>query len=406
MWSVPSGHDTLEIQGKGVRGGQGPGTESDERKYDAPGVQPRRDLLVTAGTGSREMVEVDGSYGEGGGQILRTALSLSCISGRPFRMINIRKGRKNPGLAPQHLVSVRAAGEISGAHVSGDRPGSVELVFSPGEVKGGDVTLTVGTAGSALLVLQTIVLPLLFARERSTVTVRGGTHVPGSPSFHYASSVLFPALGRLGAGVSVSIGSYGFYPRGGGEIRAEIFPSKGIRPLSLMERGRILSVTGCSGAGNLPLSIARRQRDAAVMEISSRLPDAGFPLDIEVLSVPTPGQGTFLFLLAETENGLAGFSSLGERGKRAETVGEEAAAALLAYRETGAALDPHLPDQLLPYLALCGEDSAFTTSRVTDHLLTNLRTAGLFREFRSSVEGEAGMPGTVRIGPAAPRHNR
>lgn len=349
------------------------------------------------------MIEVDGSYGEGGGQILRTALSLSCISGRPFRMVNIRKGRKNPGLAPQHLVSVRAAREISGAHVSGDRQGSVELVFSPGEVRGGDVVLDVGTAGSALLVLQTIALPLLFAREPSTVTVRGGTHVPGSPAFHYASSVLLPALGRLGASLSASIGSYGFYPRGGGEIRAEIFPSQGIRPLSLTERGRILSVRGWSAAGNLPLSIARRQRDAAIKNISARLPDADFPVNIEVLPVPTPGQGTFLFLLARTENSLAGFSSLGERGKRAEEVGMEAAAALSAYCETGAALDPHLPDQLLPYLAMCGEESAFTTSRVTEHLLTNLRTIGLFREIRFLVEGEVGMPGMVRIGGRDPR---
>lgn len=358
---------------------------------------------MAPGTGSRGMIEVDGSYGEGGGQILRTALSLSCMSGRPFRMVNIRKGRRKPGLAPQHLASVRAAGEISGARVSGDRQGSVELVFSPGEVKGGEVVLDVGTAGSALLVLQTIAPPLLFSRERSAVTVRGGTHVPGSPSFHYASFVLLPALERIGAMLAASIVSYGFYPRGGGEIRAEIFPSQGIRPLSLTERGRILSVRGWSAAGNLPLSIARRQRDAALEGIASRLPDADFPVGIEILSVPTPGQGTFLFLLAETENGLAGFSSLGERGKRAEAVGAEAAAALSAYRETGAALDPHLPDQLVPYLAMCGEESAFTTSRVTEHLLTNLRTTGLFREFPFSVEGEVGRPGTVRIGGGNPR---
>lgn len=345
------------------------------------------------------MIEIDGSHGEGGGQILRTALSLSCLSGKPFRMVNIRKGRKKPGLAPQHLVSVRAARDISGAQVSGDRQGSVELVFFPEKVKGKDFSFDVGTAGSTLLVLQSIVPALLFTRGKSTVTVRGGTHVPFSPPFHYAAYVLVPALGRLGVRLSLSLGPYGFYPRGGGEIRSEIFPSEGIRPLRLPDRGKIHAVTGWSAAGNLPLSIARRQRDAAMAVLRSRLRGTDFPVDIEVLPVPTPGQGTFLFLLVEAERGVAGFSSLGGRGKRAEAVGEEAAAALAAYCETGAALDPHLPDQLALYLAMCRESSVFTTSRVTEHLVTNLWTIGFFREFRFSVEGEVGKPGTVRIDP-------
>ncbi len=352
--------------------------------------------------GSREMIEIDGSYGEGGGQILRTALSLSCLTGRPFRIVNIRKGRKKPGLAPQHLASVRAAREISGAQVSGDRQGSVELVFSPGEVKGGDFSLDVGTAGATLLVLQTIAPPLLFAREKSTVSIRGGTHVPFSPSFHYASLVLSPMLRRLGLRISLSIETYGFYPRGGGKIQAGILPTDGVLPLRIAERGKVLAVTGLSGVGNLPLSIAPRQRDAAIRAIRSRLRDVTFPVDIEVLSVPVTGQGTFLFLSVETDHAMAGFASLGERGKRAEDVGEEAAAALAAYCGTGAALDPHLPDQLALYLAMCEGGSSFTTSRVTEHLMTNLWTIGRFREFPSFVEGEVGKKGTVRIGPDDP----
>ncbi len=346
------------------------------------------------------MIAIDGSRGEGGGQILRTALSLSCLFGEPFRMFDIRRGRPKPGLMPQHLAAVEAARRISGARVSGDVPGSAELVFSPGEVAGGEIVLDIGTAGSTVLVLQAVAPALLFAGRESEVVLSGGTHVPFSPSYHYAAGVFAPALRRLGLDIRLSIGSYGFYPRGGGKIRARLVPAKAVAPLRAEGRGTLLAVTGESGVGSLPLSIAERQKEAALAMIRAASPGSAGKADVRSISVGTPGQGTFVFLVAESEGGAAGFGALGARGKRAESVGEEAANAFLEYLAAGeSALDPHLADQLVPYLAMSGGESVFTTSRVTQHLLTNLWAVGLFRPFRYDVEGELGRPGRVRIRP-------
>lgn len=347
------------------------------------------------------MIEIDGAWGEGGGQVLRTALCLACLLGVPFRIVNIRKGRKRPGLAPQHMASVRAAALVSGAGVEGNREGSVALSFSPGRLRAGDYSIEVGTAGSALLVLQTIAPALSFAEGKSTVVVQGGTHVPFSPSWHHADRVLLPTLRGIGIRAALSVERFGFYPKGGGAVRAEIFPAEKVRPLRLAGRGNIVAVRGVSAVGNLPPSIARRQRDAALSVLGSRFPGDPFPVEIGTEAVSSPGPGTFLFLAAETEHGAAGATALGGRGKRAEAVGEEAAEALAAHLATGRALDPHLPDQLAVYLALCGEESLFTTSRITRHLMTNLDVIGRFREFSRDVEGAEGTPGTVRVGPKA-----
>lgn len=343
------------------------------------------------------MIEIDGSYGEGGGQILRTALSLSCLYKKPFRIVNIRKGRKRPGLMPQHLTSVRAAQLLSSAEVIGDYPGSTELIFSPHSIKGGDFFFDIGTAGSTSLVLQTLIPALVFSEVKNTVVLKGGTHVPYSPSFHYLEKVFIPVLKRLEIDIQFTIESYGFYPKGGGKIRAEIFPAKEIKSLRVMERGMMSGLRGYSGVGNLPLSIAERQRNALIERINSRIKDLRCPVDIELLNVSSPGQGTFIFLRSESEHSMAGFTSLGERGKRAETVGEEAAIEFLDYYHSGAAFDQHLPDQIALYLSMCNKESEFTTSCITQHLMTNLWAISLFREFHYSIEGEIGKLGKVKI---------
>ena len=343
------------------------------------------------------MIEIDGSYGEGGGQIIRTALSLSCLLKKPFRIFNIRKKRKKPGLMPQHLTCVKAAQLITDAEVTGAYAGSSELLFSPHEVKGGYFSFDIGTAGSTSLVFQTLIPALAFSQQKTTLTLKGGTHVPLSPSFHYLSNVFVHFLGQLGIKVELVIESYGFYPRGGGIVRAEIFPVKNIKPLRIVERGNILQITGYSAVGNLPLSIAERQKDAFVNKINREIKNNKACLIIELVEVPSIGQGTFVYLEARSEDSVAGFTALGARGKKAEVVGEEAAEEFVKYYTTGAALDYHIADQIVLYLSLCSEESRFTTSSITNHLLTNLWVINLFHGIQYSIEGEVGEKGMVKI---------
>jgi RNA 3'-terminal phosphate cyclase (ATP) len=259
------------------------------------------------------MLEIDGSYGEGGGQVLRTALSLACLCQRPFRILNIRRGRKPPGLRPQHLTTVRALQLLCSATVNGAETGSTELTFAPRGVTSGEFAFDIGTAGSTSLVLQTLLPVLAFSGQKSTVILQGGTHVPFSPSYHYLAEVFVPILARLGINVRLSASAFGFYPRGGGRIRAEIDPVRQLQSLQLPARGRLLGVSGFSAVGNLPLAIAERQRTAALERLGGALvPDC--PVRIERRSVPTPGRGTFLFLRLEAEYSLAAGPPWGHRG--------------------------------------------------------------------------------------------
>lgn len=349
------------------------------------------------------MLEIDGSFGEGGGQILRTALSLSCLTGTPFCISNIRRERRKPGLMSQHLAAVRAAQAITQAAVQGAEMGSTEICFTPHALRGGAFSFDIGTSGSVTLLLQTLIPPLLRADRPSMVTLTGGTHVPMCPSFHYLAEVFAPLLRRIGGELRLSIDAYGFYPRGGGRVRAEILPLRELLPLNLDTQGEPRHITGCSGVGNLPMSIAERQRTAALATLNQTPCYSNVPVEMDLLNAPGPGQGTFIFLRADAAEVRSGFTALGAIGKWAETVGAEAAEELCLHLASGAALDPHLADQIVPYLAMCREESTYTTSRITSHLMTNLWVAALFLPFSYHVKGEEGQAGRVTLTPTKER---
>jgi RNA 3'-terminal phosphate cyclase (ATP) len=352
------------------------------------------------------MITIDGSYGEGGGQVLRTSLALAAITGQTVRVQRIRAGRRKPGLAPQHLTGVRAVARVCNAQVEGDKLKSQELTFVPGSVRQtGTFTFDVaqaakgGSAGAVSLIFQTVLLPLAQAAGASQLTLRGGTHVSWSPPFDYLKRVYLPALARMGLQAKVNIVKWGWYPIGGGEVQAWIEGqgAKGaLGGVDLRERGRLLRVRGISASSNLPKHIRTRQEGAALQALRAN----GLNARIDVVDAPSRGQGTVVFLWAEFEKVVAGFTSLGERGKPAERVAEEAVDALLAYLHGDAALDRHLADQLVLPMALAGSPSQFTTETVTQHLLTNAWVVNQFLPGRVRVEGEEGLPGACYIGDA------
>jgi RNA 3'-terminal phosphate cyclase (ATP) len=344
-------------------------------------------------------LKIDGNYGEGGGQILRTTLSLSCLLKKPVEITNIRKGRKIPGLQPQHLTSVNACKGISEAEVEGNRLQSLTLKFSPQKIKGGDFTFNVAeekrSAGSTSLILQALFLPLSLSEQNSHITLLGGTHVPWSPPFDYLKEIFLPMVRKIGCQIELKINKWGWYPKGGGEVHCMIHPGEKLLPLNLTERGKLLNLTGVSAVSNLPASIAERQKNQALKILREK----DFSPEIKILQAPSIGQGTFFFLKAEFENSKAGFGALGEMGKRAEKVAEEACQEFLQFIQTKAAIDPHLSDQLIPYLALADGPSSFTVSRISKHLLTNIWVVQQFLPTKITVEGDEGKEGKVIITP-------
>ncbi len=348
-------------------------------------------------------IKIDGSFGEGGGQILRTSLSLSAATKRPIEVFNIRARRKKPGLMAQHLEAVRAITKICNGELTGAEIGSTSISFVPKETKGGKYTIEIGTAGSVSLVLQTIFIPLSTAKTPSTVTITGGTHVPWSPCFHYLALQWLFYLKRIGFDATVEMIRAGFYPKGGGEISAHIKPVREIKPLIIEDRGRLKMIRGISAVGNLNRSIAERQKQQAEKRLSTApLYQEGTgvcPYEIQIVELPAFGQGTMLLLLAEFEHAQCCYYGLGAIGKRAETVADEACDALFYFLKTKASVDEYLADQLLLPLALSKEKSNFATPRISQHLLTNIEVIKKFLPVRFDVTGKEGEEGIITITP-------
>ncbi|MGC8571569.1 RNA 3'-terminal phosphate cyclase [Caldivirga sp.] len=331
------------------------------------------------------MITIDGSMGEGGGQILRTALALSIVTGKPFKIINIRAKRSNPGLQPQHLASVMAAAKISDAKVDGAYKGSLSLTFEPGKVKCGSYSIDIGTAGSISLVLQTL-LPVLAVVNCSEVTldITGGTDVPKAPPIDYVRFVLAHNLSLMGVRVNVELIRRGHYPRGGGKVKVTVKPASRLKPVNITELGELRGIWGLSHAVRLPGHVAVRQAKAAEDYLGKLGLKPNISLEYyEQGKDPHLGPGSGITLWAESINGQRiGADSLGERGKPAEEVGREAAEALTTVINAGAAFDDHMGDMLVPFLALAEGSSEYTVANLTSHLSTNISIVKLFLDTR------------------------
>jgi RNA 3'-terminal phosphate cyclase (ATP) len=317
------------------------------------------------------MISIDGSHGEGGGQILRTALSLSLATGTPFRIDNIRAGRKNPGMLRQHLTAVLAAAEIGAAETEGAALGSMTLTFAPRSVRAGEYRFAVGTAGSGTLVFQTILPALLRAPAPTKVIIEGGTHNDAAPPFDFLDRTFLPLIRRMGAGVLLKLERYGFYPAGGGRFVAEIEPCPALKPIHVGVRGEIRSKRVTAIVANLSGRIAVREVEtvADMMSLTAK----GTITDTR----NSPGPGNIVLIEVESEEVNEMFASFGRLGVPSEKVAQEAVREAREYLVSRAAVGEHLTDQLLLPLALAGSGS-FTATKISRHARTNLDVIAKF----------------------------
>ncbi len=342
------------------------------------------------------MITIDGSEGEGGGQILRTALSLSVATGKPFTIRSIRVRRTKPGLMRQHLTAVKAAAEISGARVEGAEVGATSLVFSPGPVKAGDYVFRIGSAGSTTLVLQTVLPPLAIAGAPSRIVIEGGTHNMGAPPFEFLDRAFLPLIRRMGFDVTARLTRHGFYPAGGGMIEVGIGPAGDFQPLILEERGAPISRKAEAVLANLSGTVAER-------ELAALAPALGFaPHELFIRSEPNAsGPGNCLMVTFEYGQICEVVTAFGRIGASSEKVAGEAAGEAQTYLASDAPVGSHLADQLILPMALSA-GGRFVTATPSSHLLTNIEVVRLFLSADITI-AELGVGHAVEISVAEMR---
>jgi len=338
------------------------------------------------------LIYIDGSYGEGGGQIIRTAVALSAVTATEVTITNIRRNRPKPGLKAQHMSAIRTAADMTGARISGLKPGSTEITFSPGDIPGGHYNIDIGTAGSITLLLQCLVPVALSAQEPVSLDITGGTDVAWSPPINYMDHVLLPVLSAMGLKCNIRLQRRGYYPRGGGRVTALIQPS--VLEATDLEKEKVKErdndkgsdkekekepcmVSGISHSSNLPSHVARRQADAAAQALEK----AGYSSSIDTWTANFPSTGSGITLWC----GHAGGSALGKRGLPAEKVGKAAAGEIITELGSGAAVDVHLADQLIPYMGLA-RGGSFTVREVSEHTKTNIWVVEQFLDVEFRIE--------------------
>lgn len=337
------------------------------------------------------MIIIDGSEGEGGGQIVRNACALSLVTGTPFRITNIRGGREKPGLMRQHVTAIEAACAIGGGECEGVSVGSREMLFRPGKVAAGDYHFAVGTAGSTGLVLQTILMPLLLADGPSRVALEGGTHNMLAPPFEFIDRVFLPVLNRMGPRVTARLVRHGFYPSGGGRIEMEIAPAP-LVPIECLERGALLSCSATAFFAGLPFDVADREIRTAKKLLD--WPERSF----SVRELPGErGPGNILLLEAAYEHATEIVSGFGKLGVPAEQLAKRAAGRMQGYLESTAFAGPYLADQLLLPFAIAG-GGVFTTVKPSPHAMTAADIIDRFLGRRTAFQHEAGGSHRVTVG--------
>jgi len=338
------------------------------------------------------MITIDGSQGEGGGQILRTSLALSLVTGQPFRMERVRARRQKPGLLKQHLTAVEAAKMVGCAEVEGAALSSQTLEFRPGPVTPGNYRFAVGTAGSATLVLQTVLPALLTASGHSTLTLEGGTHNPMAPPFDFLARSFMPLIHRMGPCVELELKRPGFYPAGGGRFHARIEPAKKLLRLDLLERGPIAGRQARILVSKLPEHVGQRELAVVREQLKWREDECS----IEAVKFPV-GPGNAVVLAIEAEHVTEVFTGFGERGHPAEDVARAAVEAARVWLEAGVPVDEHLADQLLIPMALAGGGS-FRTTKPSLHTTTNAEVIQRFVSIPIHTEQESELVWRVEVG--------